>query len=175
LIKIITGGMYSGKTSEMIRLLNRAKIAGKNVVLVRPNTDNRNFLTHSGLMHDIPEIFVDTLSELPNKLEYDLVGIDEGQFFTQLPHDANFLANNGVDVIVAALNGTSEQEPFESIQGLIPFAEEIQKLNAICMECGSEYGTFSYFKKGGKTDKIKTGGVSDYAALCRKCYNKHMF
>jgi thymidine kinase len=172
-IKLITGGMFSGKTSALISELERAKFAKKRVILVRPNTDDRKFLTHSGITPQIEEVFLDEVGQLSDKLEYDVIGIDEGQFFTNLTYDVNFLADNGIKVIISALNGTSEREPFDNIQDLIPYVEEIEKKNAVCAECGSEYATYSYYKLGDKKDKIKSGGASDYDALCRKCYNKH--
>jgi len=169
-IKLYLGPMFSGKTTALISELERAKFAKKNVILIRPNTDDRKFLTHSGMKPPIEEVFLDEVSQLSNKLEYDIIGIDEGQFFLNLAHDVNFLANNGVKVIISALNGTSEREPFDNIQDLIPYVEEIDKKNAVCAECGSEYATYSYYKSGDKKDKIKTGGASDYSALCRSCY-----
>lgn len=160
------------KTTEMIRLVNRERIAGKNVVIARPNTDNRDFLTHSGIRSDIKEVFIDELGDLPNIDSYDVIGVDEGQFIPNLARDANHLADMGKTVVIAALNGTSEREPFESIQELIPHAEIIDKKNAVCMECGSHHATFSHYKAGNKKDKVKTGGAFDYEALCRVCYNK---
>jgi len=174
MIKLILGPMFSGKTTALISELERAKFAKKKVVLIRPNTDDRKFLTHSGMKFPIEEIFLDEVGQLPNKLEYDVIGVDEGQFFLNLVRDVNFLADNGIKVVISALNGTSEREPFDNIQDLIPYVEEIEKKNAVCAECGSEYATYSYYKPGDKKDKIKTGGVSDYDALCRICYNKHL-
>jgi len=171
-IKLITGCMFSSKTSQLVSELERATFAKKKVILIRPNTDNRDFLTHSGNIPPLEEVFLDRVSDLVGGLTYNVVGIDEGQFFPNLANDANFLADNGVKVIISALNGTSEQEPFDSIQELIPYVEEIVKKNAVCMECGSEYASYSHYKRGNKTDKVKTGGASDYEALCRKCYNK---
>ncbi len=170
MITLIIGPMFSEKTTELIRLLNREKFAKKKVVLVRPETDTRDYLTHSGLNPDIKQVYVNELSDLADRTDYDVIGIDEGQFFKRISHDANFLANNGKLVIISALNGTSEQQPFESIQDLIPLSEVIIKQNAVCMECGSQYATFSYFKSGIKKDKIRAGGKTDYEALCRKCY-----
>ncbi len=40
-IHLITGCMFSGKTDEMLRLIRRAEIAGRRVVLVRPAMDDR--------------------------------------------------------------------------------------------------------------------------------------
>lgn len=171
MIILILGPMMAGKTTELIRLLNREKIAGKDVLLVRPNTDNRGFLTHSGFVAGIEEVFVDEISEV-NYNKYDVIGVDEGQFFKNLSRDANKIADEEKLVIISALNGTSERDVFESVQELIPHAEIIDKKNAVCTECGSQHATFSYYKTGDKTDKVKTGDSHQYEALCRKCYNK---
>lgn len=162
--------MFSEKTTELIRLLNREKIAGRNVLLVRSNIDNRGFLTHSGLRIGIEEIFVDEISNIDYS-NYDVIGVDEGQFFKNLVKDANDIADSGKLIIVSALNGTSERDVFDSIQEIIPHAEIIDKKNAVCTECGSQYATFSYYKTGDKTGKVKTGDSHQYEALCRKCYN----
>ena len=172
MIRLILGPMFSSKTSQLISELERAKFAKKNVVLIRPKTDDRAFLTHSGILPPIEEVFLDRITGLGNAASYDVIGIDEGQFFPDLARDVDNIANLGIKVIIAALNSTSEQQPFESVQGLIPLAEEIVKKNAVCMECGSEYATYSYYKAGDKKDKIKTGGSEDYEALCRECYHK---
>lgn len=170
MITLILGPMFSGKTSELIRLGTRSKIAGKKVVLLRPKTDIRPHLTHSRLNHSLDEFFVDRVTD-KDLTNYDVICIDEGQFFKgSFVYDVNMFACKGKIIIVSGLNGTSELKSFENIQGLIPLAEEIIKLNAICTECGSEYGTFSYYKAGNKTEDIKVGDSHDYTALCRKCY-----
>ena len=40
-IHVIAGCMFSGKTDELLRLLRRAEIAGRRIVLVRPTVDDR--------------------------------------------------------------------------------------------------------------------------------------
>ena len=177
MIKLILGSMFSGKSSEMIRLLVRAQIAGKSVILLRPKIDDRGFLTHDNKAVDILEVSVDKIiGGVLNILDYDVIGIDEGQFF-QYPNavrDINILADKGKEIIVTALNGTSERGTFDTVQGLIPYAEDIIKLNAICTDCGSEYGAYSYYLAGDKQDKVKVGDSSEYTALCRRCYNNRM-
>lgn len=175
MVTLILGPMMSGKTSELIRLLVRAQIAGKKVILVRPESDTRDYLTHDRKDHQLQEIKATSLSNIPNIFNYDVVGIDEGQFFNSMfMGDVNALANRGKEVIISALNGTSEAYPFENVQELIPWSESIIKLNAICTKCGSEYGAFSYYKPGKKTEKVHVGGAEEYTALCRDCYNMMM-
>lgn len=63
---------------------------------------------------------------------------------------------------------------FDEIIKVIPYCDEIIKLNAICMECGSELGSYTFFKEGKKKEKVVVGGSSSYTALCSGCYVKEM-
>jgi thymidine kinase len=52
------------------------------------------------------------------------------------------LANEHKIVIVAALDGTFQRKGFDNVMGLIPLAEHVVKLNAVCMSCFEE-GSYS--------------------------------
>lgn len=172
MISLIIGPMFSGKTTELLRRLTRSKIAGKKVILLRPKIDTREKLTHDNLTtNGIKEIFLNEINP-DNFMDYDVIGIDEGQFFKNLAASANILANRGKKVIIAGLDATSELEPFEEILNCIPYSEEVVKLSAICTFCGSELGSFTHFKLGNKKEKIIVGGADLYNAICRKCLNK---
>lgn len=174
MLQLVLGSMMSGKTTELIRRLTRAQIAGKRVVLLRPEKDDRPELTHNQINYDIEEIFVSSIDDI-NWKEYDVIGIDEGQFFNSgFARRVDHVANLNRKVIVSALNGTSEREPFETIQQLIPLADDITFEHAICTDCGSEYGSCSFYKLGSKTEAVKVGGKEAYTALCRNCYLKRM-
>ena len=170
MLQLILGPMFSGKTSELIRRLERASIAGKRVVLLRPKTDTRGHLTHDNKESKIPVHFVDRLYEIEHS-EGDVIGVDEAQFFdyplfaTEIDHLAQHCT-----VIACGLNGTSERTPFGAIQSLIPLCDSIDMLTAICTGCGSEMGTFSYFKAGNKEGDVEVGGKDKYTTLCRACY-----
>ena len=40
-IEVICGGMFSGKTEELIRRARRAQFAGQQVLVIKPSEDNR--------------------------------------------------------------------------------------------------------------------------------------
>lgn len=168
MIELIMGPMFSGKTSELLRRLTRYKIAGKNTVLLRPNKDTRGFLTHDNKKNAFKEIFLDNISDFNDLYNYDVIGIDEGQFFSDLKVIDKW-ADIGVTVIVAALNGTSERGPFQSIQDIIPLADFIDKISAVCTNCGED-AQFSFYKVGKKENEIEIG-EDEYTSLCRKCWN----
>lgn len=52
--------------------------------------------------------------------------------------EAENLANSGIVVIIAALDGTFQRKPFGSILSLVPMAEYVTKLSAVCIDCGKE-------------------------------------
>lgn len=172
MLQLILGSMFSGKTTELIRRLTRAQIAGKKVVLLRPERDNRANLTHNQVNHEIEEKFVSSIKDI-NWKEYEVIGIDEGQFFNDdFVRRVDHVANTGRKVIISALNGTSEREPFETIQQLLPLADDITFEHAVCTDCGSEVASYSFYKLGSKTEAVIVGGKEAYTALCRNCYIK---
>lgn len=172
MLQLILGPMFGGKTTELIRRLTRAQIAGKRVVLLRPDKDNRPELTHNKVSYDIEERFVSSIDDI-NWKEYEVIGIDEGQFFnSDFARRIDHVASSNRKVIISALNGTSEREPFETILQLIPLADDISYEPAVCTDCGSEHASYSFYILGTKTEAVKVGGKEAYTALCRNCYIK---
>ncbi|CCU55926.1 thymidine kinase [Choristoneura rosaceana entomopoxvirus 'L'] len=179
-IEIITGPMYSGKTTELIRRITRYKLCKKNCVIISHSIDNRYdddniLINHDGfkISHDD---FIKT-NILINKIKifdkYEIIGIDECQFFdsNDLIIFCDTLANNGKKIIVAGLNSDFNKNPFKSIIKLIPISEKITKLQSICNFCYND-ATFT-MKKINKDIIIEIGGSDLYIPVCRICYNKN--
>jgi len=170
-IEVIAGGMFSGKTEELVRRLRRAIIARKSVRAVKHFTDNRfhetNLGCHSGLSFDaIP--LKDAEAIYRQVRGFEVVGIDEAQFFgADLPDVCERLANAGVRVIVAGLDLTAEGVPFEPMPALMALAEDVTKLHAVCVVCG-EPACRSHHRAGKGTD-IEVGAEA-YEARCRGCW-----
>src|SRR5690606_8537048 len=141
-IEVIVGSMFSGKSEELIRRLNRARIARQKVLVFKPQIDARyskqEIASHSGQTHD--SIPVTTTAEMLTHISDDtqVVGIDEGQFFDLEIIDAvNKLASEGKRVIIAGLDQDFMGKPFEPMPQLLSIAEFITKTHAICVKCGS--------------------------------------
>ncbi len=171
-IEVICGSMFSGKTEELIRRLNRAKIARQRVEIFKPTIDKRydqeNVVSHNETA--IKSTPVQTASQillLAN--DVDVMGIDEAQFFdNELASVCNLLANEGVRVIVAGLDMDYLGKPFGPIPSLMASAEYVTKVHAICIRCGN-LANYSY--RTVKDDKLVVIGETDsYEPLCRKCY-----
>lgn len=172
-IEVICGSMFSGKTEELIRRLNRAAIAKQQVEIFKPTTDTRyhmeDIVSHS--RQRIPSTPVDKardILELAGTCE--VVGIDEAQFFDpELPDVVSQLANDGKRVILAGLDMDSAGRPFGSMPTLMALAEYVTKVHAICVQCG-EVANYSY-RKAPSADQILLGEQDAYEARCRDCFN----
>ncbi|XP_014666491.1 PREDICTED: thymidine kinase, cytosolic-like [Priapulus caudatus] len=100
--------------------------------------------------------------------EFEVIGIDEGQFFPDVVEFSQMMADGGKTVIVAALDGTFQRQGFGNILNLVPLAESVNKLTAVCMKC---YGDASYTKRKGHETALEViGGADKYMAVCRSCF-----
>jgi len=139
-IEVICGGMFSGKTEELIRRAKRAHIAGQEVIIVKPSIDNR-YSDDYVVSHNetaLPGIQVDTADQIILLTSSaKVVCIDEAQFFDERIVDVvNTLANDGKRIILAGLDMDFEGKPFKPMPDLLAIAEYVTKLHAICAESG---------------------------------------
>jgi thymidine kinase len=173
-LEIIMGCMFSGKSTELVRRLKRYKAIGEDVLVINSSTDTRStenvVKTHDGVTFDC--IKTDKLKNIfsePSFLNSKIIGIDEGQFFGDL-YDFVYitLQNYEKHIIIASLDGDSNQKVFGQTLMLIPLADDVDKLKALCMECND--GTPAPFSKRLiSTDKQSVVGANDiYRAVCRK-------
>ncbi len=178
-IHVITGCMFSGKTDEMLRLIRRAEIAGRRVLLVRPSMDDRTVAgaveSRSGVTWKAES--VGDSSEIPPRVTAErasVVAIDEAQFFDDgLPEIAELLAAEGRSVLVSGLDQDFLGRPFNAMPTLLALADQVTKLTAICTVCGAE-ATRTQRMVGGRPAAaddplIVVGGMNDdrYEARCR--------
>jgi len=171
-IQVILGPMFSGKTTELLRRIRRFTIAKRKCVVIKYNKDTR-YDAECAATHDRQTekaISAGTLSEVPSSVlsNADVVGVDEGQFFSDIVEFSENIANQGKVVIVAALDGTFERKPFGAILGLIPLAEQVIKLSAVCMLCNEEAAFTKRLSGEMKVEVI--GGQDKYISTCRRCF-----
>mgnify|MGYP001055552487 CR=1 FL=1 len=79
-------------------------------------------------------------------------------------------ANSGKIVIVAALDGTFQRKPFGKVLNLVPLAETVTKLSAVCVMCQDD-AAFSV-RLSNETAVEVIGGADKYIAVCRTCYHE---
>lgn len=175
-IKLYVGCMYAGKSDNVIRELKKWKPHPANVrcIMLKPAEDIRysdtHVCTHDGVRY--PAKSVATLAEIEDDLvqNYDVIGIDEGQFFPDLAEVVVRLADvHQKKVYVAALDTTWEREPWPQVVKLCPQATSVHKVHAICQRCGSSHGIFTQRTSGG-TQLVEIGASNSYISVCRACF-----
>lgn len=172
-IQVIFGPMFSGKTTELIRRIKRYHIAKYTCVVIKYENDKRyddnDVSTHDRQTYKA--ISATQLCHLKSRLEeFEVIGIDEGQFFPDVVEFCEDMARSRKLVIVAALDGDYQRKPFGDIVRLVPLAESVVKLNAVCMSC-HEDGAFTKRICGGTQLEV-IGGTDKYMAACRGCHEE---
>ncbi|WP_347722426.1 thymidine kinase [Candidatus Nanohalococcus occultus] len=179
-IEVITGAMFSGKTRELISRAERAEIAGNSIKAFKPSIDDRyeeeKISSHVGrsLEAEVLEPEED-LAENFEDLKEDVVIIDEANFFPdELVEVCQNLAEGGKRVILAGTDQTFRGEPFPPLPKLCAIAEEVEKLNAVCVKCGGVATRNQRLVDGEPAEKdsptILVGAEESYEARCRHCH-----
>jgi thymidine kinase len=173
-IEVICGSMFSGKTEELIRRLNRVLIAQQKVEIFKPKVDTRHqpgrVVSHNE--NSIRSTTVEFARDIPLLSDScEVVGIDEVQFFDEeIVTICRDLANHGKRVIAAGLDMDFQGQPFGSIPKLMAIAEYVTKLHAICVRCG---GIASYsYRLNPEKEQVVVGEKNIYEARCRECFSK---
>ncbi|HUP66449.1 MAG TPA: thymidine kinase [Thermoanaerobaculia bacterium] len=174
-IEIIAGGMFSGKSEELIRRLRRAVIARQRVQVFKPLVDDR-FAIEEVVSRDerrLKAIPVATSEDLLAKVELgvQIVGIDEVQFFDDgITQVCMQLADAGIRVIAAGLDQDYQRRPFGPMPALLAIAEDVSKMHAVCVRCG---GAAHYSQRiAGGDSQVEVGDTS-YEARCRFCFETY--
>ena len=175
-IEVVCSSMFSGKTEELIRRLKRAKFARQRVEIFKPSIDTR-YSDEEVVSHDQNAILSTPIDSSSSILllasDIDVVGIDEAQFLDEgLVQVCNELANRGVRVIVAGLDMDFRGVPFGPIPALCAIADEVTKVHAICVKCGSLAYVSHRLVQSDK--RVLLGETQEYEPLCRECYQKSL-
>ena len=178
--ELITGPMSCGKTEELLRRIRRCQIAQKNIKIFSPDIDTRQkeniVASRNGLSLDA--IKVKSAREILDIVEDkdEVIAIDEIQFFDD---DIIFVVKKLISehkkIIACGLDLDFKGEPFGPMPYLLAIANTVDKLMAICMKCGSEYGVRTQrlvngVPAGQNSPLIMIGGDETYEARCLDCY-----
>lgn len=171
-IEIIIGCMFSGKTTELFRRLNIQKYSGMPIVVFKYSKDTRYERGALACSHDGITLSALPVSKLLNKdvpENIKVIGIDEGQFMDNLVEFCEYQASimNRV-VIISALDSDFKREPFQSIIDLVPKAEKVDKLSAVCINCKKSASFTKRIVESSEQELI--GGSDMYIPVCRYCH-----
>ena len=174
-IEVICGSMFSGKTEELIRRLNKAKFAKLQTTVFKPKTDNR-YHKEQVVSHNANAIKSKAVNSALEILDFvkgeDVVAIDEVQFFkSDIIDVCKKLADKNKRVILAGLDMDYLGNPFGPMPQLLAIAEYVTKVHAICNDCG-KMASHSYRVSNSKVI-VELGQKNKYRALCRSCFKKN--
>lgn len=175
-LTLIIGPMFSGKSSYLLSSIRKYKEIGWSVYIITSSLDKRYTNDAKIVNHNreyaeancAVQNLYDVSSEI---LKSKVIIIEEGQFYKDLvPYVIKLVETHGKHVIVAGLDGDAQRKPFGSLLDLIPYADSIVKLKALCKQCDD--GTEALFtsKKIHDSSIIDIGTSDKYEALCRKHY-----
>ncbi|GAA4853714.1 thymidine kinase [Luteimicrobium xylanilyticum] len=179
-VEVVVGPMFAGKTEELLRRVRRAQVAGRVVEVVSHALDVRRgagrVSTHFGLA--VPSRVASHAAEVADARDpaTELLAVDEAQFFgPELTGVVERLADAGVVVVVAGLDVTYDQQPFEPMATLATLAERTDRLLAVCAVCGEDapFHVRVVVPPSGPADDAAAptaehvGGSEKYQARCR--------
>jgi thymidine kinase len=185
-LDIIIGAMYSGKTTEIMRRLHIFQEMGYNCLYINSILDTRNedevLSTHNPTLKVSKKIDMIKYNILPTNIEsisvYDVIGIDEAQFIPNLKDTVlKYVEEFGKKVIIGGLNGDFQRNKFGEVLDLIPYCDQIIKLQPFCLPCSKRDrkmvpALFSKRIVHGENDtqQVLIGALEAYVPACRKCY-----
>lgn len=173
MIKTYTGPMHSGKTSAMIT--DYKKIWNKEHVRVfKPVCDDRDYgeMKSKDFVEGIPAICIETFDDILKYFEETVrtIFIDEAQLLKGNISVLTYLSIvYDMDIYLAGLDKTSEQEPFLIMPQILAISDEVVNVKASCFDCGRE-ASYTYYD-GEKDEAIKVGDEG-YFPLCARCLLK---
>ena len=179
-VEVICGSMFSGKTEELIRRLRRAVIAKQNVQVFKPKIDNRyhskKVASHDGIQFDAKPVSLSHEILICLTPGTTVVGIDEVQFFDDaVVKVCDELTERNIRVICAGLDMDFRGETFGPVPELMARAEQVTKLQAICVQCGESASRTQRLindKPAAYNDPIVMVGATEvYEARCRHCHD----
>jgi thymidine kinase len=179
-LNIIMGPMYSGKSTELIRIYNKYKLK-KKVLVINHKSDSRygenSINTHN--KNNLNCISFDKLADyytkFTNNLEdiYDIILIDESQFFNDLYDFCKTIVDTTNKTIYAfGLSGDYKRKRFGQLIDLIPIADDIKYLKSVCNKCKDIKNASFTLRICDSNEQILVGANEQYMAVCRDCWLK---
>lgn len=184
-IELIIGCMWSGKTTELLRRVKRIQSITdepQKILLVNHSIDKRYSIDGTATSHDGAVVYGSSVANITAEHLYDVmqsshynkatvIAIDEAQFFSDLSSIAQVMCeNDGKHVIISGLNGDSNRKKFGQLLDLIPVADDIMFLSALCKKCKD--GTRAIFSRAThKRCVTEVGSDELYVPVCRRHFN----
>lgn len=180
-VTTIVGPMFGGKSSRLLSEMKRNMLAGRKVLLIKHPEDNRYgnkemLITHDKISHQAyvskspTHLYGCGMGVIQISKNYDVVCIDEGQFYQDIDTFCDELANYGVKVYCSALLADSNRRPFGRIPELMAISEDIIHVKAVDRKSGVDASFTKRIVEDVENSVIKIGGSETYEATDRFNY-----
>lgn len=169
-----------GKTRVATHENNDAKSKVEKILEIHVNSDIKKTIMNEVMTQMAGAMTAEVVNnskEILDKVDSDttVIGIDEVQFFDmELVQVVDELTKQGKRVIMAGLDMYATGEPWGVVPYLASKAKYVDKLHAVCVDCGKDaYISFNTDNSGANTtSQVVVGSVGKYVALCQDCANK---
>ena len=175
MITTFTGPMHGGKSASMINAYKNI-YNKQHVICFKPIDDSRDKdeIRSEDFVEGVPAIFIKNFEDILDYYNDDITNIfiDEAQFIKGNVSVLSYLSiAKDVDIYIAGLNMTSEQEPFMTMPYILAISDNVVNCRASCLDCGRD-ATYTHYEKE-KTSDIVIGN-DGYVSLCTRCLNKRL-
>lgn len=176
-LELLIGPMYAGKTSRLINIHKQMKVCDIPSILVNHAHDIRYGSSSEVTNHDslhaagIATASLHNTFPISEQMEYDAYLINEAQFFVDVVSWVKCVVSPPYNkhVVLGGLDGDYKREPFGRWLELIPHADRVEKLGAICAHCKKARAIFTQRLSGYGDDQIVIDDAA-YRPVCRACY-----
>ena len=176
-LEVVLGPMFSGKSSYIHTAIQRRRAIGVQSLVLKPTIDTRHFTVNETVTHDGIRIPCRSVARLSDISCCDLdnvkfIVVEEAQFFPDLVPWIKHMEQCCQDksFLVIGLSGDSERRPFGQMLEILPLADSIVHMNALCMRCRDGTPASFSHRLHRNRDQIAIGGANEYQTLCRRCY-----
>ena len=175
---IYTGPMFGAKTTRLVADIDRETYKGRTVIAFKASRDKRYnedaITTHSGASFaanpvSSGEMLKERLFNIIRGKDPEnvIVAVDE-VFMIQGIDDALIdLFKSGFSIIASSIQLDADDNPFESVMRIMPFATKIEVCPAVCTKCDQDaYYTQALYDIQNTPHEDRVGGKEMYEPRC---------
>ncbi|KAJ3314080.1 listerin E3 ubiquitin protein ligase 1 [Boothiomyces sp. JEL0838] len=167
-LELIIGCMFSGKSTELISRIRKHKIIESNYIVINHSKDTR-YDENQIVSHNLDKEACFSTTHLLPFLEtkaykdHHVFFIEEAQFFPDLlDFVAHAVDSDFKHVIVCGLDGDYQRRPIGQVLQLIPIADTVDKLRALCAICKDGTEALFSLRRTSDTSVELIGGLDEY-------------
>lgn len=178
MLTVITGPMFSGKSSKLIAMCTANLIAGKSVKVLKPENDiryNKDYIvSHTMEKFAATRVPLDVPATIATSMiDYDVIAFDEVQFFRAkeiISMIEHILYEQKKNIICAGLSNDFDGVPFGAMPHLLSIADKIISLKAVCTSCKEINTATRTYRKNNDMTQTVVGGSEIYEPRCFRCW-----